>query len=103
MSARGKTASPLSPALALVFLLCVCGVGLHFLSDGLVPTNSWSGAEPIAQTAVDHVTDEDSGDLYIFPILTGLTTNSTFLQGLTPISSRAFTFYTSPLLPPPDL
>lgn len=102
MYAKGKFSSTLSPGVILIILLCVCGMAVHFIAEGLAPACGVPGVDLMAQAGYAHGIHEHSEDHFVISPLTRLLVEHIAVCLAYPAAPSAFSFSLSPQLPPPN-
>ncbi len=102
----GKGELPLQRAAIWVFtaiLICICALSIHKLNEGLVAINLQTGS-PIAESGDSTcVILDDADDYFIFTFITPSHDEISVINAHSLPTATAFSYWISPLLPPPNL
>jgi len=103
MSGKGKLLLRGSPIrVFLVITICVCSMAIHYIGEGLLLPGVQLGSEIAGEGGSFHSSHGDSEDNFVFPSITPMQAETLVFHPHPTISTAAFTYCISPLLPPPN-
>jgi hypothetical protein len=86
----------------LILAVCICGLAVHFVAEGLSPVAGAPGFDLAAQGGQTHLVHEHCEDNFVFLSPTRLTVEHVVMHLASPAATGAFSISISPLLPPPN-